>query len=88
MSALVNLSRPNCVNISLIPIVGNYLTSIGGLLAFIGGIVYFFDNKRVWSGRLPGTIRPEGRSSGSYFCIVISLVLNLIIVLIRRFFGS
>ncbi len=74
------------------PTVGKYLIGIGAVLALLGLIIYFFGDKLSWLGRLPGDIRIEGRSGGFHFpivtCIVISIVLNVIIVLIRRFFGS
>ena len=74
------------------PVIGKYLIGIGLALALIGLVVYLFGDKLGWLGRLPGDIRLEGRNGGFYFpivtCIVISVVLNLIIVLIRRFFGS
>lgn len=59
----------------------------------VGLIVYFFGDKLTWLGRLPGDIRIEGRNGGGFYfpivtCIVVSILLNLIIVLIRRFFGS
>lgn len=74
------------------PLIGKHLIGLGAILALMGGIVYFFGDKLAWFGLLPGDIRLEGRNSGFYFpvvtCLVISVVLNLIIVLIRRFFGS
>lgn len=74
------------------PQLGKYLIGIGAALALIGFIIYFFGDKLSWLGRLPGDIRLEGRNGGFYFpivtCIVVSVVLNLLIVLIRRFFGS
>ncbi|WP_338875539.1 DUF2905 domain-containing protein [Spirosoma sp. SC4-14] len=71
---------------------GKYIILIGLALVLIGAVVYFFGEKLNWLGRLPGDIRIEGKNgSGFYFpvvtCIVVSIVLNLIIVLIRRFFG-
>lgn len=64
----------------------------------VGLVVYFFGDKLNWPGldwlgRLPGDIRIEGKNGGGFYfpivtCIVVSLILNLIIVLIRRFFGS
>lgn len=73
--------------------VGKYIMLIGAALVLIGLIVYFFGDKLNWLGRLPGDIRIEGKDGGGFYfpivtCIVVSIVLNLIIVLIRRFFGS
>ncbi|MBD2751563.1 DUF2905 domain-containing protein [Spirosoma validum] len=72
---------------------GKYIMLIGAALVLIGLIVYFFSDKLSWLGRLPGDIRIEGKDGGGFYfpivtCIVVSILLNLIIVLIRRFFGS
>jgi hypothetical protein len=74
------------------PAVGKYILLVGLALVLIGSIVYFFGDKLGWLGRLPGDIRIEGKDGGDFYfpivtCIVVSLVLNLILVLIRRFFG-
>ena len=73
--------------------VGKYIILIGAALVLIGIAVYFFGDKFSWLGRLPGDIRIEGKNGGGFYfpivtCIVVSLILNLLIVLIRRFFGS
>ncbi|WP_128546266.1 DUF2905 domain-containing protein [Larkinella soli] len=69
---------------------GKYIIAIGLVLILVGVVVYFFGDKLTWLGRLPGDIRIEGKNGGFYFpivtCLVISLLLNLIIVLIRKFF--
>ncbi|WP_420150017.1 DUF2905 domain-containing protein [Spirosoma sp.] len=70
--------------------VGKYIILIGGALVLIGTIVYFFGDKLNWLGRLPGDIRIEGKNGGGFYfpivtCIVVSILLNLIIVLVRRF---
>lgn len=72
---------------------GKYLIVAGVALLLIGLIVYFFGDKFTWLGRLPGDIRIEGKNGGGFYfpvvtCIVVSVLLNLLIVLIRRFFGS
>lgn len=68
---------------------GKYLIVAGLLLTVIGIIVYFFSNKLHWLGRLPGDIRVEKENFRFYFpittMILASLLLNLIIVLIKRF---
>lgn len=71
---------------------GKYIILIGLALVLLGAVVYFFGDKLNWLGRLPGDIRIEGKNGGGFYfpivtCIVVSIVLNLIIVLIRRFFG-
>lgn len=73
------------------PTVGKYIVLIGVALMLIGAVIYFFGDKLNWLGRLPGDIRIEGKNGGGFYfpivtCIVVSLLLNLIIVLVRRFF--
>jgi hypothetical protein len=73
------------------PSLGKTIILIGLLVLAVGIVIYFFGDKLSWLGRLPGDIRVEGKNGGFYFpivtCIVVSLLLNLIIVLIRKFFG-
>lgn len=70
---------------------GKYIILIGVAISLIGLIVYFFGDKLNWLGRLPGDIRVEGKNGGGFYfpivtCIIVSIVLNLLIGLIRRFF--
>jgi hypothetical protein len=71
------------------PAFGKYLIGIGLLIVVIGVIIYFFSDKLHWLGQLPGDIRIKREKFGFYFpivtCIVLSVVLNLIIWLVRRF---
>ncbi|MCK8490834.1 DUF2905 domain-containing protein [Spirosoma sp. RP8] len=72
--------------------IAKYIIAIGAVLMVIGIVVYFLGDKLNWLGRLPGDIRIEGKDGGGFYfpivtCIVVSIVLNLVIVLIRRFFG-
>lgn len=74
------------------PTSGKYIMLIGIGLVLVGIIVYFFGDKLNWLGRLPGDIRIEGKNGGGFYfpvvtCIIISILLNVVIVLIRRFFG-
>ncbi|ADB36316.1 DUF2905 domain-containing protein [Spirosoma linguale] len=74
------------------PTTGKYIMLIGSVVVLIGLVIYFFGDKLHWLGRLPGDIRIVGRDGGGFYfpivtCIVVSIVLNLLIVLIRRFFG-
>ncbi len=68
---------------------GKYIIIIGISIALLGVAVYFLHDKLGWIGRLPGDIRIEGENSRFYFpvttMILFSVVLNIIIVLIRRF---
>ena len=71
--------------------IGKYIILIGVALMLIGLLIYFFGDKLDWVGRLPGDIRIDGENGGGFYfpvitCLVVSLLLNLIIVLIRRFF--
>ena len=72
---------------------GKYIILIGAALLLVGTVIYFFGDKLSWLGRLPGDIRIEGKDGGGFYfpivtCIVVSIVLNVIIALVRRFFGS
>jgi len=72
--------------------VGKYILLAGLVLVLIGGVIYLFGDKLSWLGRLPGDIRVENKNDGGFYfpimtCIVVSIVLSLILVLIRRFFG-
>ncbi|WP_345266516.1 DUF2905 domain-containing protein [Nibrella viscosa] len=74
------------------PSIGKLIMLIGAGVVLIGLVVFFFGDKFGWLGRLPGDIRVEGRNGGGFYfpivtCIVLSILLNLIIVLIRKFFG-
>lgn len=73
--------------------IGKYIILIGAAILLIGLVVYLFGDKLGWLGRLLGDIRIEGKNGGGFYfpvvtCILVSLFLNLIIGLIRRFFGS
>ncbi len=75
------------------PSASKYIVLIGATIMVVGLIVYFFGDKLTWLGRLQGDIRIEGRNGGGFYfpivtCIIVSILLNVIIVLIRRFFGS
>jgi hypothetical protein len=70
------------------PNTSKYLIVIGLVITVSGIILYFFSNKLHWIGRLPGDIRIEKENFRLYFpittMILASLLLNLIIVLIKR----
>ena len=72
---------------------GKYIILIGAALLLIGTVIYFFGDKLSWLGRLPGDIRIEGKDGGGFYfpivtCLVVSILLNVVIALVRRFFGS
>ncbi|MBC3788103.1 DUF2905 domain-containing protein [Spirosoma utsteinense] len=73
------------------PAFGKYIMLIGAALVLIGAVIFFLGDKLTWLGRLPGDIRVVGKSGGGFYfpivtCIAISVLLNLLIGLIRRFF--
>jgi hypothetical protein len=73
------------------PVIGKYIMLAGVGLVLVGLIVWLFGDKLGWLGRLPGDIRVTGENGGGFYfpivtCIVVSVVLNVIIALIRRFF--
>jgi hypothetical protein len=72
------------------PSTGSFLIVIGLGLALVGLLVSL--GGFGWFGRLPGDIRIERETMRIYIpfgsMIVISLVLNLVFYVIRRFFRS
>ena len=73
------------------PATGRYLIILGLAVVLIGVVVYFLHDKLHWIGRLPGDIRIERENFRFYFpittLILFSIVLNVLIVLIRKIFG-
>jgi hypothetical protein len=69
---------------------GRYLIIGGLILIVICSLVYFFWYKLNWLGKLPGDIRFENGNTKIYFpvatMILLSLLLNLVLYLIKRFF--
>jgi H+/Cl- antiporter ClcA len=69
---------------------GKWVIGIGVIIILVGIIIYFFNDKLNWIGRLPGDIRIEKENFRFYFPIVtmilFSLLGTLIIWLIRKFF--
>jgi hypothetical protein len=73
------------------PSVGKYIVLAGAILILVGLLVWLFGDKLGWLGRLPGDIRMTGQNGGGFYfpivtCIVVSIVLNIVIALVRRFF--
>ncbi|QJD77092.1 DUF2905 domain-containing protein [Spirosoma rhododendri] len=73
------------------PVVGKYIVLAGAGLMLVGLFVWLFGDKLNWLGRLPGDIRVTGQNGGGFYfpivtCIVVSVVLNIVIALVRRFF--
>lgn len=71
--------------------VGKYIVLAGAALMLIGLLVWLFGDRLGWLGRLPGDIRVTGQNGGGFYfpivtCIVVSVVLNIVIALVRRFF--
>jgi hypothetical protein len=69
---------------------GKMLIFGGLIILVIGVVIYFYGNKLNWIGRLPGDIRIEKPGMKIYFPVVtmilLSLVLNLVIWLVKKFF--
>jgi hypothetical protein len=67
---------------------GKYLIVAGTAIIVLGILIYFFHDKYIWVGRLPGDIRIESENSRFYFpistMILFSLGLTIIVNLIRR----
>lgn len=67
---------------------GRILILLGILAALAGLILYFAGNSLKWIGHLPGDIRIERENFRFYFpittLILLSLVINLIIILIKK----
>lgn len=67
---------------------GKYVILIGLIVIVIGAIIYFFNDKLHWLGRLPGDIRVEKENFRFFFpittMIVLSAILNLAIWLVKK----
>lgn len=67
-----------------------YIIIIGIAIVGIGFVIHFFDDKMDWMGQLPGDIRIENDDFKFYFpfatLIIMSILLNLIIILVRKLF--
>ncbi len=72
------------------PQLGKVLMGVGGVLVLVGLIVYFFHDKLSWIGRLPGDVRLERENFRLYMplatCLLLTVLINLILWLLRRFF--
>lgn len=69
---------------------GKGLMIAGGLLFGIGLLLWFFQDRLPAAGRLPGDIHFRKGNTEVYFpvvtCLVVTVVLNLLIWLMRRWF--
>lgn len=68
---------------------GKYTILAGLSITAIGLLIYFLGDKLNWIGKLPGDINWTSGKTKIYFPVVtmilLSLLLNLIIYLIKRF---
>lgn len=75
---------------TMTPQTGKLLILLGLGLVALGVLVYFLHDKLHWLGRLPGDIRVERENFRLYVplgtCLLLTLVVNLILWLVRRFF--
>ncbi len=73
------------------PNTGKLIIAAGAVLILVGLIIYFAGDKLNWFGRLPGDIRVEKENFRFYFpvtsLILVSLLLNLLIFFVRRFWN-
>lgn len=58
---------------------GKYIILIGAIVILIGIIIYFFEDKLHWLGRLPGDIRYEKGNTRIYFPVVTMILLSLLL---------
>lgn len=69
---------------------GKWLIFIGAFILVAGVLIYFFQDKMNWLGRLPGDIRVERDNFRFYFpvttMILLSVLLSVILQIIKRFF--
>ena len=67
---------------------GKYVILIGVVVVIIGTIIYLFNEKLQWLGRLPGDIRVEKENLKFFFpvttMIILSVILNLIVWIVRK----
>ncbi|MCF2446840.1 DUF2905 domain-containing protein [Dyadobacter sp. CY345] len=70
---------------------GKYIIIAGLVLVIFGAAVYLLGDKLNWLGKLPGDIRVEKDNFKFFFpittMIIVSVVINLIIVIIRKILG-
>lgn len=70
---------------------GKILIFVGIAIAALGALIFLAGNKLNWFGRLPGDIRVEKENFKFYFpvtsLILISVLLNLLIFLVRKFWN-
>lgn len=64
---------------------GKWIILVGAAIVLIGVIIYFFNDKLHWIGRLPGDIRVEKENVRFYFPITTLLLLSVIGSILLRF---
>ncbi|WKV13896.1 DUF2905 domain-containing protein [Marivirga harenae] len=67
---------------------GKYLIIIGALIILAGIMIYFFQDKLQWIGKLPGDIRIERENFSLYFPITTMLLASLVVSLLIRLFRN
>ncbi len=72
-------------------IYGKYIIAVGLIIVIVGIIIYFFEDKLTWIGRLPGDIRIENENLKIFFPIttmlIMSILLNAAIWLFKKYFN-
>lgn len=70
---------------------GKVLILAGIAIAAVGLVIYLAGDKLQWFGKLPGDVRIEKENFRFYFpvtsLILVSLLLNLLIFFVRRFWN-
>lgn len=68
---------------------GKYIILFGAIIIIVGIIIYFFNDKLNWLGKLPGDIRVEKENFKFYFpittMILLSVAFTFIVYLIKKF---
>jgi Protein of unknown function (DUF2905) len=69
---------------------GKWIILAGVLIILIGVVIYFFQDRLRWIGRLPGDIRIERENFRFYFpfttMLLASVIVRLLLRIIKRFF--
>ncbi len=69
---------------------GKWIIVAGIVIAIVGVLIYFFNDKLNWLGKLPGDIRIENENTRFYFpivtMIILSIVISVLINIFKKFF--
>lgn len=68
------------------PQIGKYIIIVGIMIVLIGIIIYFFNDKLHWIGRLPGDIRIEKENVKFYFPLTTMILGSIILSILIKLF--